>query len=166
VIMATLLEFDAMCMPRIAQELFDASQTAEQKPARAEIATLFASAQRAATTDAQTGTMKKIALPTSEMTVDTVMRRWPSTIRVFVDFGMHCVGCPIATFHSVDEACSEHGIDPGKFLERLCETAQPAQAQPAQAQPAQAQPAQAQPAQTWGPAEMGRGWPSASPNRA
>ena len=65
---------------------------------------------------AQTGTMKKIALPATEMTVDTVMRRWPSTIRVFVDFGMRCVGCPIATFHSVDEACSEHGIDLGKFL--------------------------------------------------
>jgi hybrid cluster-associated redox disulfide protein len=27
---------------------------------------------------------------------------------VFLDFRMRCVGCPIATFHSVDEACDEH----------------------------------------------------------
>jgi hybrid cluster-associated redox disulfide protein len=88
----------------------------------------FAPAQRTVTPDAQTGSMKKIALPTTEMTVDNVMRRWPSTIRIFLDFGMHCVGCPIATFHSVDEACREHGIDPGRFLESLRATAQPAQA--------------------------------------
>ena len=76
-----------------------------------EIAVLFAPAQRAVTRGLQTGSMKKLAFPTTEQTVDDVMRRWPSTIRVFLDFRMHCVGCPIATFHSVEEACSEHGID-------------------------------------------------------
>jgi hybrid cluster-associated redox disulfide protein len=156
VIITSLLEFDLMGVLRIAQSFFDPKQPADRKPADAEIAALFASAQRTVTPGAQTGTMKKIALPATEMTVDTVMRRWPSTIRVFVDFGMHCVGCPIATFHSVDEACSEHGIDLGKFLERLRENAQSAQTQPAQTQPAQ----------TWGPAETGRDWPSASSNRA
>jgi hybrid cluster-associated redox disulfide protein len=63
--------------------------------------------------------MKEIALPEIEMTVDEVMRRWHSTIRVFMDFNMHCVGCPIATFHSVEEACREHGIDLVTFLRRL-----------------------------------------------
>jgi hypothetical protein len=32
--------------------------------------------------------MRKNAAPTAEMTVDEVMRRWPTTIRVFLDFGM------------------------------------------------------------------------------
>ena len=54
--------------------------------------------------------MKKSTL-TSDMTVDQVMKRWPASIRVFMDFRMGCVGCPIATFHSVDEASREHGID-------------------------------------------------------
>jgi hybrid cluster-associated redox disulfide protein len=27
-----------------------------------------------------------------------------------------CIGCPIATFHTVDDACREHGIDRDKFL--------------------------------------------------
>jgi hybrid cluster-associated redox disulfide protein len=63
--------------------------------------------------------MKKIATPTSEMTVEEVMRRWPSTVRVFLDFKMNCVGCPISTFHSVDEACREHHVDLEAFLSRL-----------------------------------------------
>jgi hybrid cluster-associated redox disulfide protein len=63
--------------------------------------------------------MKKIAAPSSEMTVEDVMRRWPSTVRVFLDFRMNCVGCPISTFHSVDEACREHHIDLERFLTTL-----------------------------------------------
>jgi hybrid cluster-associated redox disulfide protein len=56
---------------------------------------------------------------TPDMTVDEVMRRWPATIRVFIDNRMQCVGCPIATFHSVDDACREHGVDLADFLAAL-----------------------------------------------
>ena len=37
--------------------------------------------------------------------VSDVMNDWPATIRVFLDFKMGCVGCPIACFHTVDDAC-------------------------------------------------------------
>ncbi|WP_446720815.1 DUF1858 domain-containing protein [Mesorhizobium sp. L-8-10] len=46
-----------------------------------------------------------------DMTVDEVMRRWPSTIRVFLRHGMLCVGCPIASFHTIPDAAREHGLD-------------------------------------------------------
>ena len=48
--------------------------------------------------------------------VDDVMRRWPMTIRTFLDHRMHCVGCPIACFHTVVDACHEHGVDQAEFL--------------------------------------------------
>ena len=51
--------------------------------------------------------------------VDDVMRGSPKTIRVFLEFKMGCVGCPIATFHTVDDACREHEIDSKKFLQAL-----------------------------------------------
>ncbi len=51
--------------------------------------------------------------------VDDVMRRWPGTIRVFLDFKMSCPGCPIGGFHSVDDACREHGVDRDQFLAAL-----------------------------------------------
>ena len=51
--------------------------------------------------------------------VDDVMRRWPMTIRVFLNHRMHCVGCPIACFHTVRDACAEHRIDERAFLADL-----------------------------------------------
>lgn len=58
-----------------------------------------------------------------EMTVDEVMRRWPATIRAFLDFRMNCVGCPIAGFHTVEDACREHGCVPGDFMSAILATA-------------------------------------------
>jgi len=51
--------------------------------------------------------------------VDDVMRRWPGTIRAFLDHRMHCVGCPITCFHTIEDACREHGIDQARFLAEL-----------------------------------------------
>lgn len=62
--------------------------------------------------------MKKIA-PTPDMTVYEVMNLWPATIRVFMNFRMGCVGCPIVTFHSVEEASQEHKINLAAFLGAL-----------------------------------------------
>jgi hybrid cluster-associated redox disulfide protein len=57
------------------------------------------------------------------MTVDEVMRRWPATVRVFLDFRMGCVGCPIAGFHTVADTCREHGASPEGFLSALRQAA-------------------------------------------
>jgi hybrid cluster-associated redox disulfide protein len=70
--------------------------------------------------------MRRNAVPTADMMVDNVMRRWPPTIRVFLDFSMRCVGCPIAAFHSIEEACGEHGVDANAFLLKLMDTAKAA----------------------------------------
>lgn len=51
--------------------------------------------------------------------VEDVMRFHPETIRVFLDFKMGCVGCPIGIFHSIRDACVEHGINSHAFLEAL-----------------------------------------------
>ena len=51
--------------------------------------------------------------------VGEVMTARPATIRVFLDFRMGCVGCPISAFHTVDDACMEHGVDRDEFLTAL-----------------------------------------------
>jgi len=38
--------------------------------------------------------------------VDDIMTNSPRTIRAFLDFSMHCVGCPIACFHTVRDAAA------------------------------------------------------------
>jgi hybrid cluster-associated redox disulfide protein len=52
--------------------------------------------------------------------VDDVMSSRPETIRVFLAFKMRCVGCPIGSFHTVDDACREHGVNRDAFLQALC----------------------------------------------
>ena len=56
---------------------------------------------------------------TPDLMVDDVMLRWPQTIRVFLDFKFFCIGCPIGSFHSVEDACREHHADLEAFLEAL-----------------------------------------------
>ncbi|MCD0422626.1 DUF1858 domain-containing protein [Rubrivivax sp. JA1024] len=55
--------------------------------------------------------------------VEDVMRRWPATIRVFLDFRHACVGCPIATFHTIEDSCREHRTAEAPFLAALREAA-------------------------------------------
>ena len=50
-----------------------------------------------------------------DMTMDEIMRRWPATIRIILDYGMLCVGCPVASFHTVEDAVKEHAIDGDRF---------------------------------------------------
>ncbi|MGN6564954.1 MAG: DUF1858 domain-containing protein [Thermomicrobiales bacterium] len=42
---------------------------------------------------------------TAELTVNTLLERYPETARVFVRRRMHCVGCSIAGFESLASAC-------------------------------------------------------------
>lgn len=55
--------------------------------------------------------------------VDDVMRSSPATIRVFLKFGMRCVGCPIGCFHTIEEACREHHVDSDAFFSAICANA-------------------------------------------
>ncbi len=48
-----------------------------------------------------------------------LMDRWPAVIPVFMRHRMLCVGCLIAPFHTVTDACREHGLDEEAFLAEL-----------------------------------------------
>ncbi len=54
-----------------------------------------------------------------DMSVDEIMRRWPAAVAVVMRHGMFCIGCPIGTFHTVTEACAEHGVCEQAFVEEL-----------------------------------------------
>lgn len=53
-------------------------------------------------------------LPLVEM-----FRIWPETAVVFFEHGMLCVGCPIAPFHTLIDACAEYGLDESAFRAEL-----------------------------------------------
>jgi hybrid cluster-associated redox disulfide protein len=45
----------------------------------------------------------------SDLAVADIMTQWPETIGTFIAFKLHCVGCPIAAFHTLTDAADEHG---------------------------------------------------------
>ena len=51
--------------------------------------------------------------------ISEVMMNAPETAPKFLEIGMHCLGCAMATGESVEEACMVHGVDPDVFLKDL-----------------------------------------------
>ena len=54
-----------------------------------------------------------------DMSMDEIMRLWPATIRVVLDHRLLCAGCPIAPFHTVEDAIRAHKIDGDDFRNAL-----------------------------------------------
>ena len=70
-------------------------------------------------------TVKKEKI-TKKMTISEVIRKHPRTAFLFMDYGLHCVGCPMAGPETVEEAAKLHRIDLKKFLKDLNEVAKKA----------------------------------------
>lgn len=51
-----------------------------------------------------------------EMTVNEVLEKYPKTIAVFMDYGLHCVGCPIAQSETIKALAQGHQLDLKKLL--------------------------------------------------
>jgi hybrid cluster-associated redox disulfide protein len=53
------------------------------------------------------------------LTMDDIMRRWPAAIGPILRHRLLCVGCPVAAFHSLDDAIRAHGIGEAAFRSDL-----------------------------------------------
>lgn len=63
--------------------------------------------------------MEKTKKITGKMSIGEVVAKYPETIEVFFNHGLHCVGCAAAHFENIDEGCQAHGIDTEKLVEDL-----------------------------------------------
>ena len=61
----------------------------------------------------------KKKLITSKMTFSSVLKKYPETAEIFLEEGMHCVGCPMAASESIEQGCKAHGLNPDKIVEML-----------------------------------------------
>ena len=46
-----------------------------------------------------------------ETSVSEIMAEWPQTVPVFLKHKMMCIGCFVGPFHTLSDACFEHGLD-------------------------------------------------------
>lgn len=64
-------------------------------------------------------TKEKIIKITKETTISEAVKKHPKTAFVFMDYGLHCVGCPMASDETIEEASKLHQIDLAKLLKDL-----------------------------------------------
>ena len=62
--------------------------------------------------------MEKI---TKDMTIASVLKKDERTAPICMSFGMHCLGCPIASGESLEAACASHGVDVNELVDQLNE---------------------------------------------
>lgn len=53
------------------------------------------------------------------MTVGQVLRNHPQTVQIFLELGMHCLGCPSSSMESIEGAALTHGKKPDELVEQL-----------------------------------------------
>ncbi len=56
---------------------------------------------------------------TKDMIIAEVLDNYPETAPLFLEIGMHCLGCPSARGESVEQACLVHGADCDALIEKI-----------------------------------------------
>lgn len=59
----------------------------------------------------------------SKITKDTiigeVVQNYPKSVDILSKHGMHCIGCHVATWETLEQAAQSHGINISKLMEDL-----------------------------------------------
>jgi hybrid cluster-associated redox disulfide protein len=56
---------------------------------------------------------------TKEKAIGEVVSKYPQTIEIFFEHGLHCVGCAASHFENIGQGCEAHGIDTDKLVDDL-----------------------------------------------
>jgi len=57
---------------------------------------------------------------TKHMRIGDVVEQYPETVDVFLKFGLHCIGCHVAAWETVEQGAMAHGLqDVDKLVEEL-----------------------------------------------
>ena len=47
---------------------------------------------------------------TKDMTIGEVVKRYPAAAEIMLGYGLHCVGCHVNPFESIEQGCMGHGM--------------------------------------------------------
>ena len=48
---------------------------------------------------------------TKDIKIEEVVSQYPETMMVFMKHGLHCVGCHVSAFESIEDGAIAHGIN-------------------------------------------------------
>ncbi|MBT9169977.1 MAG: hypothetical protein DDT18_00313 [Actinobacteria bacterium] len=56
---------------------------------------------------------------TKDMIIEEVVNQYPQTVPIFLMHGLHCVGCHVSLWESIEQGALAHGIDIDPLMEDL-----------------------------------------------
>lgn len=56
---------------------------------------------------------------TKDMIISDVLNTNQGTIPIFLQNGLHCLGCAMASGETIEEACEVHGLDCDALIDEL-----------------------------------------------
>jgi hydroxylamine reductase len=62
---------------------------------------------------------KKTAGITKDSVIADVVREHPEAIAVFLQYGLHCVGCSMAQYDTIASGARSHGVNPEYIVKDL-----------------------------------------------
>lgn len=65
-------------------------------------------------------TVKKETI-TKEMSIGEAVSKHQETIPVFMNNGLHCIGCAVAAYETIEQGALAHGINVEKLMKELNE---------------------------------------------
>ncbi|MFH1173847.1 MAG: DUF1858 domain-containing protein [archaeon] len=55
---------------------------------------------------------------TKDMLLADIAKKFPSVVPVLFEYGLHCIGCHLSPFETLEEGCKGHGM-PDDVFEQL-----------------------------------------------
>lgn len=62
---------------------------------------------------------KKQKSITKDMLIGDLVKKHPESVQVMFEHGLHCVGCHVATWETLEQGAGGHGVDVDKLVEAL-----------------------------------------------
>lgn len=56
---------------------------------------------------------------TKDTCIGDILDAKPETAPIFIEMGMHCLGCPSARGESIEQACMVHGVDVNSLVDEI-----------------------------------------------
>jgi len=56
---------------------------------------------------------------TKDMLIGDVVKSYPQSVEIMLEHGMHCVGCHVATWETLEQGTMSHGIDVDKLVDDI-----------------------------------------------
>ena len=58
---------------------------------------------------------------TKDMTLGEVINRYPKVAEVMLKYGLHCIGCHVGTFETIEQGALAHGMSEEQLTEMVDE---------------------------------------------